>query len=131
MIYDRETRLFRLEVTYPEGALRPVEGHYPDDDPDDTYYELDPTWRPAGWVASEWWLERFKTDAFFWPKPSKMYFSRSAARTRARLFEAYGATVRIRCTKPVEWEYSDAEMLRERVAELEAELALTRERVTA
>jgi hypothetical protein len=131
MHYEREQRLFRLEVTYPEVAMIELEGHYPDADPEDTYYGLNPDWKPDGWVAPEWWIRRFKTDAFFWPNSRKLYYSRSGARKRAQLLESYGATVVIRRTEPVRWEYSEAEVLEERVADLEQELKLLRERVAA
>jgi hypothetical protein len=131
MHYEREQRLYRLEVTYPEAAMIEREGHFPDADADDIYYGLDPEWEPAGWAPTAEWVQRFKTTAFFWPNSRKLYLSRSGARARAQLLESYGATVVIRRTEPVKWEYSEAEVLEERVADLEEELALLRNQVAA
>jgi hypothetical protein len=96
--------LFRLEVTYPEGAF-------------------DDGFAPSGWAPDAWYVERFGSAEFYWPAARKIYHSRSTARDRARLFEAYGAVVVIRRSAPIVWEYSESEILRERVAELEEMLA--------
>jgi hypothetical protein len=131
MHYEREQRLYRLEVTYPEAAMIKREGNVPEADAGDTYYGLNPDWAPTGWEPTAEWVERFKTTEFFWPNARKLYLSRSGARTRAKLLESFGATVDIRRTEPVQWEYSEAEVLEERVADLEEELALLREQVAA
>ena len=127
MHYEREQRLYRLEVTYPEAAMIAAP-HAPGDE---IVYEFDPEWKPAGWSPTDKWVERFKTTEFFWPNARKLYLSRSGARARAKLLESFGATVEIRRTEPVQWEYSEAEVLEERVADLEEELALLREQVAA
>lgn len=114
-----ERRLYRLEVTYPEAAMS---APYIDDDGEEQFI-LDPNWAPEGWEANSWYVERFKTDRFFWPAAHKVYGSRSSARARAKLLEAYGARVHIRRSHVITWEYSEADLLRDEIRALRAELA--------
>ncbi len=76
-------RLYRLDVTYPEGS--------------DAY-----DWEPPGW-APEYSPDPYSDDRFVWPTAKRLYTSKSGARTRARLLESYGATVRIVASEPVVW----------------------------
>ena len=91
--------VYRLEVKYPKGAF------------DDDY-------APEGWAPNDFFSEHYGQE-FFWPCATKIYHSRSTARSRAHLLERFGATVTIRRSVPITWEYSEAEVLRDRVAELE------------
>ncbi|MFZ4894658.1 hypothetical protein ACL9RL_09425 [Plantibacter sp. Mn2098] len=122
LYYNRGT-IFRLEVTYPAASLREYEERDAETESIETFTELDPNWKPEGWEASADWVERFHTDRFFWPAVKPFYNTRSTANERARLFRKYGATVVVRQSRPIEWEYTEAEVLARRVRELEDQLA--------
>lgn len=86
--------VWQLEVEYPAEA----------------YYEhpfmgrvLDPTWRPAAWVADDEYVSRFGSEAFVWPSVRRFYLSRSSAVRRANLLESYGAQVRLLRSQPLEF----------------------------
>lgn len=89
--------LYKVVITkYPEGAL------YFYDVGDDTYGEPDRDWRPDGWEPDEEYRERFG-DRFYWPSTKFEYKSKSAARSRARLIESYGATAKVIQSSLITW----------------------------
>lgn len=94
---SNEQRLFRTQILdYPEF---------------ETYYAFDERtgqesieWTcPVGWVASEEYVERFRTNKFFEPDTSKIYRSRSSARERAELLNSMGYVAIVQRSAPVEW----------------------------
>lgn len=90
-------RLFRTQILeYPEF---------------ETYYAFDERtgqesieWTcPVGWVASEEYVERFKTNKFFEPATDRIYRSRSSARERAELLNSMGYVAIVQRSAPIEW----------------------------
>lgn len=75
----KPVRVWRLDVTYPEGS----------DAPD---------WEPANWIPTYDPEDR----GFEWPR-LRLYLSRSGAESRAKLLRGYGATVTVVGSEPVEW----------------------------
>lgn len=84
----RNVRVFRLEITYPEGSR-------------------EPSWRPYGW---EHYLRslpvlkrrRLRREGFRWPR-ERMFLSSSSAYERACLLQAFGADVEVFRSDPVTW----------------------------
>lgn len=84
----RNVRVFRLEITYPEGSRLP------------------------GWVPERWesWLRslpplkrrRVRKAGFRWPR-ERMFLSSSGAYDRAALLRAFGAEVQVLRSDPVTW----------------------------
>lgn len=122
----RKSKLYKLEVIYPEGAWHTVcdtcGAPATDEDLFETsdhewYAELDPSWEPPGWLADPEaranWVERFGDTRFFWPKADKLYFTKGTARKRADLLERYGAKVQIIESEPIVWLSPDVLMQRE------------------
>jgi hypothetical protein len=79
---ERQLRIHRLVVTYPEGSL-------------------EPGWEPKGWEPRYTGPEGDE-DTFTWP-PRHHYLSRTAAERRQRLLEGWGATVIIETSEPITW----------------------------
>lgn len=90
--------VWQLEVTYPDEAYwdHPFMGR-----------TLDTHWSPANWSPTPDYIERFKTEDFFWPKVSRFYLSRTSAVNRANLLESYGARVQLMRSQPLEFEARD------------------------
>lgn len=59
--------------------------------------------RPAGWVASESYVERFHTTKYIMPKVDKWYKSRSGASERAKLLRSHGFEVVVQRSAPLVW----------------------------
>ena len=84
----RNVRVFRLEITYPEGSRLP------------------------GWVPERWesWLRSLpplqrrqaRKAGFRWPR-ERMFLSSSSAYERAWLLRAFGAEVEVLRSDPVTW----------------------------
>lgn len=73
-------RVYRLDVTYPEGSR-------------------DPGWEPPGWDGGD---DLSGDGEFRWPRVHP-YLSKNGARARAKLLEKYGAKVAIVTSEPVQW----------------------------
>ncbi|GAA3581272.1 hypothetical protein GCM10022198_00480 [Klugiella xanthotipulae] len=117
MTTQKETRLYSVRITsYPEGSI----------DYSNNHLQIIPSWYPPGWLQNpeeyERWVSRYNTARFSWPDTTKLYLSKSGARSRARLIESYGATAKILRTLPVVWETGKVIRAR-RIEELEAELS--------
>jgi hypothetical protein len=95
---SRPVRVFRLDITYPEGSRKPG-------------------WEPAGWESDDWdggppdndaymfcgpYDEDQERYPFRWPQ-NRLYLSRSGATRRARALRKYGAQAEVVPSLPVEW----------------------------
>lgn len=59
--------------------------------------------RPAGWVASADYVERYKSDKFFEPDTDRWFKSRSSAADRVRLLRSMGYEAIVQRSAPVVW----------------------------
>jgi hypothetical protein len=80
----RLIRVYRLEITYPPGAL-------------------EPGWEPPGWdLDIDGYGGPDDDYSFHWPQ-NRLCLSPSTAQRRARLFRSFGAEVTIVPSGPVTW----------------------------
>lgn len=96
--------LYRVVITkYPAGAWisEIVDG--------EEHSRINEDWAPDGWDPGEDWLARFGSSRFFWPSTKREYKSQSAARSRARLIESYGATAVVERSSLIAWPESNLE----------------------
>lgn len=87
--------LYRVVIVeYPKGArtLSEYGGEY-------TNY----SWQPEGWSADEEYVQRMRSDRFFWPSTDREYKSRSGAVARKKLIESFGARCIIQRSAPIVW----------------------------
>jgi len=87
------TRVWRLDIIYPEGSREP--GWHP------------ACWDDPGYLASlprrlRKTLRRWKRAGFRWPR-EREFLSSSAAYDRAALLRAWGADVLVQRSDPVTW----------------------------
>lgn len=114
-------KLYKVQITaYPTAALLLDETA-----PAGEFAGLDESWSPPGWLADdhdrEEWITRHGDTQFFWPATGRLYQSRSGATARARLIEAYGATVEVVESEPIVWLTPEVRRAR-RIEALENEL---------
>lgn len=114
-------KLYKVEITaYPSGSMIEDDNDFTGD-----FMHPDPAWTPEGWLdndlAREQWVERHGDTRFFWPSTNRLYQSRSGARDRAALIEAYGATAVVIESEPIVWLTPEVRRAR-RIEALEAEL---------
>lgn len=88
MSRPNEARVYRLDITYPEGSR-------------------EPGFRPYGWEDYLRSLpvlkrRRLRREGFRWPR-ERMFLSSSGAYERAALLRAFGADVTVLRSDPVRW----------------------------
>lgn len=118
-------KLYKVEITaYPAGSMIADDNDFTGD-----FMSPDPQWAPSGWleneVQREEWLSRHGDTRFFWPSTARLYQSRSGARDRAALIEAYGATAVVIESEEIVWLTPEVRRAR-RIDALEGELATLR-----
>lgn len=87
---DDRTRVYRLDITYPEGSDAPG-------------------WQPAGWTAGDPGTRggpELEDCWFGWPA-EHLYLSRSGSARRAEILRGYGCDVNIVVSFPVMWNEDD------------------------
>lgn len=82
------TRVYRLQVAYPEGSH-------------DEHGQPVPGWEPTGWHPGAYDPTE-GPEPFHWPRVH-LYLSPGGASRRAAQLREWGATVEVEASNPVEW----------------------------